>query len=64
MVSVSAASGAVGTGRFCGHRSVCAGNSVPGHIRAAVWVLLQPEREPEEEAEIKGGSDLDVCEEN
>lgn len=61
MVPVSGATGAVGPGRCCGHRSVCAGNSVSGRLRSAVWMLLWPRRkEPEEEVEKWG--DLDAYE--
>lgn len=64
MVPVSSATGAVGTGWFCGHRSVCTGNSVSGDLCSAVRMLLQPWRRKtkQEEAaeEDKGYSDLDV----
>lgn len=64
MVPVSAASGAMGAGWSCGHSSVCAGNSVSGRLRSAVWMLLRPSRreaEEEEAKEVKAGwSDLGV----
>lgn len=61
MVPVSAATGAMGSGRCCGHWIVCAGDSVSGHIRSAVRMLLQ--WEPEEEAEEdEGWGDLEACE--
>lgn len=66
MVPASGATGAMGTGRCCGHRNVCAGNSVSGHIRSAVWMLLWPRKgEPAEEAEeVKEWGDLDTHEED
>ncbi len=52
----------MGAGRPCGHRSVCAGNSVSGRLRSAVWMLLRPKKtEPEEEAEEpEGRGDLNI----
>lgn len=58
MGPVSAASGAVGTGRSCGHRSVCAGNSVSGCLCSSVWLLLRPERREQEEEEVREWGDL------
>lgn len=64
MVPPPAASGAVGAGRCCGHRSVCAGNSVSGCLRPAIRMLLHPTaRGPQEEEDIEGRGDLDGCEE-
>ena len=65
MVPVSAASGTMGTGWCCGHRSVCARNSISGRLCSAVRMLLWPCRtEPEEEEEAEevkaGWSDLDM----
>lgn len=65
MVRLSAASGAMGAGWCCGHGGVCAGNSVFGRLRSAVWMLLresrrEPEEEEEEAEEVKARwSDLD-----
>lgn len=67
MVPAPAASGAVGTGRYCGHRAVRADSPVSGHLRSALWMLLRPKsREPEEEAEDKvaGWGHLNTCEGN
>lgn len=66
MVPVSVASGAVGTGWCCGHRSVCAGNSVSDGLCSALWMLLRPRRkQPTEEAEEgEGWSALTSCEGN
>ena len=57
MVPVPDATGAMGSGRCCGHSRVCAGDSVSGRVRPAVRMLLQ--REPEEEDE--GWGDLKAC---
>lgn len=64
MVPVPAASGAVGSGRYSGHRFVCADSSVSGRLRSALRMLLRPSRrEAEEEAEAEeeeGWGDLDT----
>lgn len=42
MVPGSAAEGAMGSGWRCGHGTVCTYNSVSGHLRCVVRMLLQP----------------------
>lgn len=59
MVPVSVASGAMGSRRCCGHRTVCADNSVSGHLCSAVR-MLWPERKEAEEEEEEGWGDLDT----
>lgn len=62
VVPSSYASGAVGTGWYCRHWSVCPGNSLSGHLCSAVWMLLQLRRreDKEKEEEFKGQSHLSV----
>lgn len=59
MVPVPVASGAMGSGRYCGDRTVCADNSVSGHLCSAVRMLRPKRKEAEEEAE-EGWGDLDI----
>lgn len=61
MVPASGPAGAVGSGRCCGHGNVRADSSVPGHLRSAVRMLLQPTGEETEDAE-EGWGDLNMCE--
>lgn len=61
MVPAPGAPGAVGTGWFSCHGTVCADSSVSGYLRSALWMLLQP-KQPEEE--VAGWGHLNMCEGN
>lgn len=63
MVPVSFASGAVGPGWSCGHRSVRGGDALAGGLRVAVWMLQWPTKsgeEDEDEGEVKERGDLET----